>query len=208
MEPVGLTLGVLGVSGLFSAGLEAIDQFLAAKTYGEDYQLFVTKTNLERLRMVRRGQAVGLIQGGVSSPQHELLHDPEVRGAVCELLAWVVCFFGDAEGVESRHGVRGSGYITFLPRPGSSIIPRAVNYSYLRERAEKLQKQASAFNKLKWALSRKGSRACCCMSLLGLLINFTNLCRSLPPIEVEWRCWRPRGLFRPSRYIQLRFRQP
>jgi hypothetical protein len=48
MEPFSLTLGVLGVSGLFSAGLEAIDQFSAAKTYREDYQLFVTKTNIER----------------------------------------------------------------------------------------------------------------------------------------------------------------
>jgi hypothetical protein len=208
MEPISLTLSVLSVSGLFSAGLEAIDQFSAAKTYGEDCQLFVTKTNIERLRIVRWGQAVGLVKGGVSSQQHESLHDLEVRGAVCELLAWAVCFFGYAKGVKKQHGVRGSGFITFLPRSGSSIILSALNYSYRRERAEKLQKQASAFNKLKWAFSNKRKSG----KLLHELTWFVDKLHELVPIAVAIRgaghCWRPWGPFRPLQYIRQRFRQP
>jgi len=208
MEPISLTLSVLSVSGLFSAGLEAIDQFSAAKTYGEDYQLFVTKTNIERLRMVRWGQAVGLVQVEVSSKQHESLHDPEVRGTVCELLAWAVWFFGDAEGLKKQHGVRGSGVITFLPRSGNSIIPRALNYSYPRERAEKLQMHASAFNKLKWAFSNKRKPGKLLHEFTWFVDKFHELVPIAAAIRGEGHFWRPWGPFRPLQYIRQRFRQP
>jgi len=71
IEAIGLTLGILSVAGLFSTILDAIDWFIAVRSYGEDYQLLVTKVSIERLRLFRWGQAVGLAPG--SSQQHELL---------------------------------------------------------------------------------------------------------------------------------------
>lgn len=49
IEAIGLTLGILSVAGLFSTTLDAIDWFIAARSYGEDYQLLVTKVSIERL---------------------------------------------------------------------------------------------------------------------------------------------------------------
>jgi hypothetical protein len=53
----------------------------AAKSYGLDHELFVTKVKTLRLRFFRWGQIV---------QQRELLQDPEERETVCELLAWAV----------------------------------------------------------------------------------------------------------------------
>jgi hypothetical protein len=107
IEAIGLTLGILSVAGLFSTTLDAIDWFLAAGSYGEDYQQLVTKVSIERLRLFRWSQAVGHAPG--SSQQHKLLQDADVHGAVWELLAWAVRFFGDVERVKRRHGVKGGG---------------------------------------------------------------------------------------------------
>ncbi|KAF8252076.1 hypothetical protein K440DRAFT_491309, partial [Wilcoxina mikolae CBS 423.85] len=104
MEPVGLTIGLVS---LFTSPLTILERITAAKTYGEDYHLFVTKVNIERLRLFRWGQTAGLIR------QHKLLNDPEVRDAVTELLAWGVSFFGDVEGVKQRYG-RSPGRTTSL----------------------------------------------------------------------------------------------
>jgi len=168
IEAIGLTLGILGVASLYSTALDAIDRFSAAKSYGEDYQLFVTKANIERLRLFRWGQAVGLVRVGGSPQQHDsriqqqhkLLQDPAVQGAVCELLAWAVCFFGDAEGVKKRHGVRGSkstrGFITQSSSTMTSTTrAMAFNHIFPRGRAGKMQKDASALSKMKWVFSGK-----------------------------------------------------
>ncbi|KAF8540112.1 hypothetical protein BDD12DRAFT_735326, partial [Trichophaea hybrida] len=52
IEPIGLTIGL---ASLFTSTLNILDRISAAKTYGEDYRLFVTKVNIERLRLFRWG---------------------------------------------------------------------------------------------------------------------------------------------------------
>jgi len=163
IDPAGLTLGI---AGLFSTVVEVIDRISAAKSYGDDYQLFVTKVATERLRLSRWGQAVGLARDGVSFQQHdsriqqhEILQDLEVRNAVTELLAWAVRYFEDAEGVLKRNTARKRGFITFLPGRNALALSTAgltvSAFKYPRTRARTFQKEASALGKMKWALSGK-----------------------------------------------------
>jgi len=171
IDPAGLTLGL---AGLYSAAVEVIDRISAAKSYGEDYQLFVTKVRTERLRLFRWGEVVGLARlesevntessqrHGSRIQQHELLQDPEVRDAVTELLAWAVRYFDDAEDVLKRNAVGGSagGFIAFLPgQRGSKVLSTTGStvstFNFPRARAGKFQKDASALSKMKWALSGK-----------------------------------------------------
>jgi len=166
IDPAGLTLGL---AGLYSAAVEVIDRISAAKSYGEDYQLFVTKVRTERLRLFRWGEVVGLARVGSETnaefsqqhdsrtQQHELLQDSEVRDAVTELLEWAVHYFEDADGILKRNAVGGS---TFFPGRRSSQVLSATGStvsvgSYPRARVGKFQKDASAFSKVKWAISGK-----------------------------------------------------
>jgi predicted DNA-binding protein (UPF0251 family) len=133
MEPISFTIGVAGISGLFSASLDALDRISAAKSYGTDYHLFTTKLSSERRRLIRWGHAVGLTPG--SGVSHALLQDPEIREEVRELLTWVVYFFEDSEGIIKRHG--------------AGVI------GYPRERARMLQNSAGIMVKFRWAFSGK-----------------------------------------------------
>ncbi|KAF8252078.1 hypothetical protein K440DRAFT_609914 [Wilcoxina mikolae CBS 423.85] len=60
VDPIGLTLGLASLASLFTTCLDVLDRISAAKSYGSDYNLFITKVETERLRLFRWGQAVGL----------------------------------------------------------------------------------------------------------------------------------------------------
>lgn len=92
MEPLGLRIGL---AGLFTASLEVLDRISVAKSYSEGYDLFVTKIEIERLRLFLWGQAVGISDG--MGARHELLHDPVVRKHVHELLTWEAHFFESSD---------------------------------------------------------------------------------------------------------------
>jgi len=149
MDPMSIIFGTLGVSGLFSATLDALDRISAAKSYGSDYHLFIAKVATERLRLSRWGR---------QALQHELMQDSEIQNAVCELLAWAIWFFEDSDKLRKRHRRPSRGFITFLPGRSSSMsmnTARPPAFNFPRDRVEKLQKEASALRKLKWALSGK-----------------------------------------------------
>jgi len=160
MEPVGFTVGV---AGLFAVSLDVLDRISAAKTYGKDYQTLVTKVEIERLRLLLWGQAVGLspaADGISASPQQ--LQDPRIQGAVCELLSWAIQLFKDSETFKKRHtttGITTRELSTFLPSRSSSgrqisvVTTTAIDSP--RGRAGLHQKKASAMMKMRWALSGK-----------------------------------------------------
>jgi hypothetical protein len=166
MEPISFTIGVAGLSGLLTASLEVLDHIYTAKSYGEDYDLFITKIEIERLRLFRWGQAVGLADGGIT---HENLHDPAVQRAVCELFRRAICFLEDSEMVKKRHSVerptRGFTGIPFilgrarslqtLGADRETLVVAATAVDDPRGRARKLQKEASKLRKVKWTISGK-----------------------------------------------------
>jgi len=166
MEPISFTIGVAGLSGLLTASLEVLDHIYTAKSYGEDYDLFITKIEIERLRLFRWGQAVGLADGGIP---HENLHDPAVQRAVCELFGRAICFLEDSEMVKKRYSVewptRGFTGIPFIPGRAWSLqtlgadrettVVAATAVDDPRGRARKLQKGASKLRKVKWTISGK-----------------------------------------------------
>ncbi|KAF8540109.1 hypothetical protein BDD12DRAFT_630874, partial [Trichophaea hybrida] len=55
VNSVGLTLNLASLASLFTTCLEVLNRISAAKSYGLDHELFVTKVKTERLRFVRWG---------------------------------------------------------------------------------------------------------------------------------------------------------
>jgi hypothetical protein len=84
--------------------------------------------------------------------QRQLLNNPDVREAVTELLASVVCFFRDVEGVKRRQGQSlGRNTSPMI----STVLLHTSRFNSLRITTEKLQKEASTWNKLRWVFSGK-----------------------------------------------------
>lgn len=134
VDPVGLTLGL---ASLFAASLEVLDRISAAKSYGKDYLLFVTKVETERLRLFLWGKAVGL-SGTSASSQH--LQDPQIRIKVSELLNWAIQLFEDSETFKTRHS-KDMVVTSSTPGQGGSLVATG--------------KKASAMMRIKWVLSGK-----------------------------------------------------
>jgi len=184
VDPIGLAFGL---AGLYTTSLEVLDRISTAKSYGEDYDLFVTKVEIDRLRLFRWGQAVGLALGGIP---HENLQDPAVQRAVCELFRRAICFFEDSEVVKKRHAVEtlSRGFISFVPerigslrmlgadRETSLVVATAVDHP--RERAGRLQKGTSTLRKVKWAFSGKAKSE----KLMQELAWFIDRLHALVPI--------------------------
>ncbi|KAF8540111.1 prion-inhibition and propagation-domain-containing protein [Trichophaea hybrida] len=159
VDPIGLTLGLASLASLFTTCLDVLDRISSAKSYGSDYELFVTKVETERVRLRLWGEAVNI--GG---ELHERLQDPEVERAVSKLLQQAICFFEDSEGVRLRYGRQdargfasisgvGSLYILSTDRETSMGVTTAIEHP--RGRAETAQKHASTLRKVRWALSGK-----------------------------------------------------
>jgi len=205
VDPIGLAFGL---AGLYTTSLEVLDRISTAKSYGEDYDLFVTKVEIDRLRLFRWGQAVGLALGGIP---HENLQDPAVQRAVCELFRRAICFFEDSEVVKKRHAVEtlSRGFISFVPerigslrmlgadRETSLVVATAVDHP--RERAGRLQKGTSTLRKVKWAFSGKAKSE----KLMQELAWFVDRLHALVPIPGPQLHPHPHQATNPPRIAEI-----
>ncbi|OAA59296.1 Ankyrin repeat-containing domain protein [Cordyceps fumosorosea ARSEF 2679] len=95
MEPVGLAVGVLGLSGLFSVCLEAVARFDAWKKFDGDIAFLGLRVEAERLRLDKWGLAAGFQPNStfgndkddvIKSRHHVALHDKRTADIVKKLL--------------------------------------------------------------------------------------------------------------------------
>ncbi|KAF8535520.1 prion-inhibition and propagation-domain-containing protein [Trichophaea hybrida] len=162
IDPIGLSLGLASLASLFTTTLDVLEHISSAKSYGSDYELFVTKVETELVRLRLWGEAVNI--GG---EPHERLQNPEVERAVSKLLQQAICYFQDSEVVTVRYGGRGVGgparRLIGISGAGllSSDLETSLGFTnttaidHPRGRAEKSQKHASTLRKVRWVLSGK-----------------------------------------------------
>lgn len=62
MEPIGFTVGIVGLIGTFTACVDCFDYIYIGRRLGRDYETSMIKLDLIRLRFTRWGEAAGLNQ--------------------------------------------------------------------------------------------------------------------------------------------------
>ena len=69
MEPVGLTVCVLGLAGLFNNAVDCFKYVQIGRCFGQSYRTSLLKLDNTKLRLSRWGQSIGLSGevGGVQS---------------------------------------------------------------------------------------------------------------------------------------------
>ncbi|RYP08295.1 hypothetical protein DL765_008837 [Monosporascus sp. GIB2] len=142
MEPIGLTVGVVGLAGLFSSCLEVIEKVHSYRTFGSDLHVLDAQFMAEKLCFEKWGRAVGLDQME-SGDYHHALDDPETATAVREHLAIIqeICRTDDAP-----------------PRPSAgSVLAQDGLFPASRTRPYHGAPSGSRRQKLAWAL--RGSDA-------------------------------------------------
>jgi hypothetical protein len=147
MEATGLIVGVVGLAGLFSSCLEAVDKVQSYGTFGSDSQALDAQFKATKARFERWGPAVGIKQGRLLDTHQTALDSQEVKTAVEELLLAIKFIYDadDAGGVPPRR----------TPAIGPS---NAVSSGSQRLQGAHNATSGSKRTKLAWAIWRKKGR--------------------------------------------------
>lgn len=160
MEPVGLALGVVGLAGLFSTCLDAVERFESWRNFKGDSRLVQTLVQGQKLRLKRWGHAVGIDLGVVSARHHHALDDPQMLAMIRMDLLEIqsICTNVDSKlpnaidaKVEKVHGLESSA------TPRSSVFPDSKR------------------RRMKWALGDKAKFTTQTQTLASLVQNLHDL---------------------------------
>lgn len=177
MEPVGLSLGVAGLVGTFTACVDCFENVRIGRSFGEDYQTSIIKLDLVRLRFTRWGQSVGINEGDESLAVQRLkdaVAAPEKDFPLVEMtLGQILRLFKMVEENSSRLAMKASKAptVTTDDMTTENGTIRALHES-MRNLAVQRQKRSSTLQKVSWALFRKREFA-------ELVANLTNLVSEL-----------------------------
>ncbi|GKT64702.1 hypothetical protein ColTof4_07098 [Colletotrichum tofieldiae] len=143
MEPAGLAVGILGLAGLFSTCLEAVDSVQSYRSARADADVQDTLFNAAKARFEQWGRGVGIEHGRLLDDHHPALDDKGISTAVGDLLHFIIKFICDDNHSSLRHLTQTAGSGDGLPgslrtRSGAPPEPRR--------------------RKLAWALRGKGER--------------------------------------------------
>lgn len=111
MEPIELTISLVN---LFSSMLSILDRISAAKSYGSDYHLVITKLEIEGLGSSYGVKRWGLWTLGEHQIKYYLIRRFNTESGSCWL--GLFAFFEDAEGLAVGKRHRGVAYVS--PRLG------------------------------------------------------------------------------------------
>ncbi|KAK2018744.1 hypothetical protein LZ32DRAFT_653516 [Colletotrichum eremochloae] len=179
MEIAATAVGVLGLVGLYSTCIETLDALSSAARYGIDRELLQTKIEVERVRLMIWGDAVGLahvqLLVGKEEPTEdelagidEALQRMALRDAVAGLLTCFVRTFEDIGNLQKRYGLvprdptgaTGASSTTAAPdtvarHPAREPLTATFRRTYARfqDRAAAAQRQATPLTKATWAVA-------------------------------------------------------
>lgn len=168
MEPVGLAVGVVGLAGLFSVCLDAVQRFDSWKKFDDELAVLGVRVEAERLRLDRWGQAVGFKQNTTSdieSHHHFLLNDERTFAVVKQLLTVLQEVFSRKGGAlfsTTTGTVDSDGHVALQDHFGISSTSKRA--------------------RLKWALKDK---ATCIVQIEQLEVLVQKLHDLVPPYEAH-----------------------
>lgn len=140
MEPVSFAVGIIGLAGLFSTCLDAVERFDSWRDYDSEFRSLVAQFKAQKLRLTKWGLAVGLEDDELSYEHNALLDDPKIESTVKELLLAINAVCRDED----------KAFLT--PMLGKDEKPTKDQLSYRHTPRE------SKRQKLGWVLRTKAKR--------------------------------------------------
>ncbi|PWW74196.1 hypothetical protein C7212DRAFT_359104 [Tuber magnatum] len=198
MDPLSVTSLVAGIPGLFTSCLQIYGLISSAASHGPDFQVMLSRVDVEHARFLLWGGTVGLIQSSTLSTgsgiDPRIIH-PQIRETIAKILSCIQKSFDDTEKLKRRYGLMPGEGRSPLP-PGNSMQlygksspPPFLSLSifkgiYERQQlaAIETQKQNSVLKRARWAISDKERF----ITAIEDLKAFNDSLHSLLP-DIEWK---------------------
>jgi len=190
MEVAGL---VIGIAGLWESSIQVFEVINFTRQYGMDYEILSIKLEVERVRLLSWGHAVGL-DNDVSGIDARLTNT-EVHRAVVRLLGCIQHVFEDSERLQNTYGLRPSlvapereftSAEDNQPSQSQLILGGVFRRAYenLRRVARERQRNTPMIRISKWAVNDRKKF----MALVAEVRGFNDSLESLlPDIKLRMR---------------------
>lgn len=159
MEPVGLALGTLGISGLFVSCIQNFNIIVQTKTFSKDFDLLCTELASLRLRLQTWGEAMGIVSspGEEPLPSSVILDRPDVSATFKDILLHLCRLLEEAGGVAGRYTVVDqaplrAGRSTMILHSSKGMETFSDAFASFKTRLKRAQKQTSAWKLIRWAV--------------------------------------------------------
>ena len=148
-DPVGATLGVIGLAGAFTACVDCFEYIQFGRKFGADYSRCVLKLSIIRLKMSRWGESVD-VKAKTTTPVDE----KEVQAK--DILSEIMQLFVSAEKKSLRFSSKAKADDLLLYNNNADLDP-SIESLHLKAKglAESRQKRTSLAKKTAWALYEK-----------------------------------------------------
>jgi hypothetical protein len=176
---------VISVVGAWKVCVQVFDIVDSGKKYGMDYELLRVKLEVERIRLLAWGDAVGLNEVEHGRPsQDNRLNREDVRGTVLRILGCIHHVFEHSERLQETYGLRPT-MPTILEEPDNdgpptqsqlilgTIFKRA--YDSLRRSAKDRQRTTPLKKKTIWAVHDKKKFQAMVSEIKGFNDNLESL---------------------------------
>lgn len=147
MEPVGLAVGIAGLAGLFSVGLDILEIVDSYKDFAVDSRAIIAQFEADKLLHQKWGKCVGIYKDKLDENYHENLNDPQTFSSVEKILSSIKELDDSADtGVFTLQTTSRAEPKSSL---GGALLPRVHTQS------QKLQETTSKRKRIGWALRGK-----------------------------------------------------
>ncbi|KAH8193742.1 hypothetical protein TruAng_012090 [Truncatella angustata] len=153
---------VLGVVALWQTCVQAFDTIGSGQRYGMDYEVLRIKLEVERIRLLNWGEAVGISDGESSTRLDRRLVNGDVNKTVSSLLGCIHYVFLSSDQLQAKYGLESStiprmdqGNSVEAARPFALGAVFKKSYDALRRDAKDRQRTTNIAQIAKWAINDK-----------------------------------------------------
>jgi hypothetical protein len=147
MEPIGFTVGVVGLAGLFSVCLDVIDKMDSYKEFGLESRTIIAQFKADKHLFTKWAQDVGIDKNKLKNNYHTRLDNQETNSIVQEILSSIQEIFSKTEGTMSN--------LQPIVEAGPTYFPDGIRFLNTRQKSQKPEGAISKRGRIGWALRSK-----------------------------------------------------
>jgi hypothetical protein len=181
----GLALSAVSVATLFTTCIECYSLVVAAREFGEDYELLCTELSLQKLRFFLWGESVGLASRTPDAQprQNPGLDDPAIQPTVIRTLKAIKNLLSETQEFDIRYGFKTEESARGSSSRGLSIFKGT--FDQFKSHAKRNQAQKSVATVTRWAIFDADNFETKISRLKGFIDGLESITRSLVALEAQ-----------------------